>query len=452
VHLSRAAAAREGGSLQSSAVVGGGQRGTTIVPCSVGGGAADAPAAPSSSSSSAAAVDPRTERRRQLWGKLSRVTNIVLVVAVLYVAISSFLTASPQFTARLNDLFNSRAFHRLSSVVSTLPAQNLAALEHQLANHPYRTAAFMTGIAYGLADWTAQTCSGRGPFGFSKTRLLRCTFVGAILLSPIAHTYYHWQDFFIPATLGWWASPVKLLLDQLAYASVYNCIFLVAIGALRLDSPRRIVEDVKRNFKPMMFANWKLWPFVHLLTYTVIPTRFKLLWVDVVEVVWITYLSLVANKRVKETQELVKEVVETAEGGGVSSLVEDTASLGGSSITGSGSSSSFLEQRRARLALGALAERVEALRAAAEERSEAQGRNSDGLSDYETGTGLAGPGWGSGEYYDEDNARDRLESAAEGSGGSGGDRMAAAAGASIAGLRGGIGLTKGRAVHSKLTH
>ena len=144
--------------------------------------------------------------------------------------------------------------------------------------------------------------------------------------------------------------------------------------------PGRIVEDVKRNFKPMMLANWKLWPFVHLLTYTVIPTRFKLLWVDVVEVVWITYLSIVANK---QTQNLVDEVVVAAP----DTVAAKEESEGGGGGRDGGCSSGGGDLR-------GLAERVDALRAAAAEgaaeRAEARERHADGLSLREPGMGSAG--------------------------------------------------------------
>ena len=70
--------------------------------------------------------------------------------------------------------------------------------------------------------------------------------------------------------------------------------------------------------------------------------------VDRVEVVWVTYLSLVANSRRKETREVVQEVVDVSKGAGTA-----------------GTTPSFLEQRRAKVALQALAERVDSLRASA---------------------------------------------------------------------------------------
>ncbi|TXG67087.1 hypothetical protein EZV62_008362 [Acer yangbiense] len=38
-------------------------------------------------------------------------------------------------------------------------------------------------------------------------------------------------------------------------------------------------------------AGWKLWPFAHLVTYGLIPLEQRLLWVDSVELIWVTILS-----------------------------------------------------------------------------------------------------------------------------------------------------------------
>nr|AFK44918.1 unknown [Lotus japonicus] len=47
----------------------------------------------------------------------------------------------------------------------------------------------------------------------------------------------------------------------------------------------------------MLTAGWKLWPFVHLVTYGVIPVEQRLLWVDSVELIWVTILSTYSNEK-----------------------------------------------------------------------------------------------------------------------------------------------------------
>lgn len=44
-------------------------------------------------------------------------------------------------------------------------------------------------------------------------------------------------------------------------------------------------------------AGWKLWPFAHLITYGLVPVEQRLLWVDCVEIVWVTILSMFANEK-----------------------------------------------------------------------------------------------------------------------------------------------------------
>ena len=44
-------------------------------------------------------------------------------------------------------------------------------------------------------------------------------------------------------------------------------------------------------------AGWKLWPFAHLITYGLVPVEQRLLWVDCVEILWVTILSMFANEK-----------------------------------------------------------------------------------------------------------------------------------------------------------
>lgn len=237
----------------------------------------------------------------------SRVVNVLLIGAIVWHAATFFLSNSPKLQQYWDSLLNSRHAQRLWSALTKLPADNWMVYESAMQNAPWRTSAIISGVAYFLADWTAQTYEGSGVFGFSTLRLLRTTLVGAAVLAPFAHWYYSLQDALIP-TAVWFAPPLKLVIDQTIYVSFYNVIFLGCCGLLSLQSPSRVFTDVRENYWPVLKAGWRLWPFVHILTYTVIPTSHKLLWVDAVEVAWVTYLSMVANRKRAETIEVVSEM------------------------------------------------------------------------------------------------------------------------------------------------
>lgn len=51
------------------------------------------------------------------------------------------------------------------------------------------------------------------------------------------------------------------------------------------------ITRVNKSTDIALQAGWKLWPFAHLVTYGVIPVEQRLLWVDCVELIWVTILS-----------------------------------------------------------------------------------------------------------------------------------------------------------------
>lgn len=64
---------------------------------------------------------------------------------------------------------------------------------------------------------------------------------------------------------------------------------------MQLQTPSQIWADIKRTTIPLIISGLKLWPFVHCITYGVIPLENRLLWVDAVEIIWVMILANQAN-------------------------------------------------------------------------------------------------------------------------------------------------------------
>jgi len=185
--------------------------------------------------------------------------------------------------------------------------------------HPWQFSIAVTGLTYLMADNISQTYGGRK---FDLSRLVHNLLVGGLVLGPFMHSYYMLQDELLAPLNSFAALPLlKIALDQTVYASAYNCIYLSCIDLLKGMPLADIKADVAKNNVPMLKAGWKLWPMVHTLTYTVIPKEHKQLWVCMVEVVWASYLSFVANEKRSETM----EVIEAFAGSGGSSSPSATA-------------------------------------------------------------------------------------------------------------------------------
>ncbi|KAK6142540.1 hypothetical protein DH2020_022888 [Rehmannia glutinosa] len=140
----------------------------------------------------------------------------------------------------------------LFEVLRYAPEHNWNAYEETLKTHPVLAKMAISGVVYSLGDWIAQA------------------------LFP---------------SKDWWVVLAKVAFDQSVWAAIWNSIYYVVLGFLRLESPVKIVDELKSTFWPMLTAGWKLWPFAHLITYGVIPVEQRLLWVDCVELIWVTILS-----------------------------------------------------------------------------------------------------------------------------------------------------------------
>ena len=67
------------------------------------------------------------------------------------------------------------------------------------------------------------------------------------------------------------------------------------MGLLRGDAPPQVAEDVKARIWPIVFRGWKFWPLAHIITYGVIPPRHRVLWVNMVDLVWSSILASLAS-------------------------------------------------------------------------------------------------------------------------------------------------------------
>ncbi|KAJ0111286.1 hypothetical protein Patl1_02200 [Pistacia atlantica] len=178
----------------------------------------------------------------------------------------------------------------LYEVLRYAPEHNWVAYEEALKANPVLAKMAISGIVYSIGDWIAQCYEGKPLFDFDLKRMFRSGLVGFTLHGSLSHYYYQFCEALFPFE-DWWVVPAKVAFDQTVWAAVWNSIYFVFLGFLRLESPTNILSELKATFWPLLTAGWKLWPFAHVITYSVIPVEQRLLWVDCVELIWVTILS-----------------------------------------------------------------------------------------------------------------------------------------------------------------
>ncbi|CAL4934580.1 unnamed protein product [Urochloa decumbens] len=181
-------------------------------------------------------------------------------------------------------------------ILRYMPEHNWSAYEEALKANPVLAKMMISGVVYSLGDWIAQCYEGKPIFDFDRARMFRSGLVGFTLHGSLSHYYYHVCEALFPFK-DWWVVPAKVAFDQTIWSAIWNSIYFVVVGFLRFESPTTIYSELKSTFLPMLTAGWKLWPFAHLITYGVIPVEQRLLWVDCVELIWVTILSTYSNEK-----------------------------------------------------------------------------------------------------------------------------------------------------------
>ena len=175
-----------------------------------------------------------------------------------------------------------------SSFVELYDAYSKVALQY-----PIITKSLTSGVAYLLGDAIAQKF---GDFcgSIDKGRLTRCSIAGLVSHGPQLH---FWTTFLEHSGLS---LLVMIALDQTFFALYINAAFCICTELLCRRSLVEAFARAKSAALPCLVAGWRFWPFVHLITYSLIPLHMRVLFVDVLEVIWVSILSTcVANSKVR---------------------------------------------------------------------------------------------------------------------------------------------------------
>ena len=134
---------------------------------------------------------------------------------------------------------------------------------------------------------------------------------GLIGHGPMSHVWYHVSEDFFDNVLelhAWWDFIPKIVVDQTVFGPIWNNSFILLLGVMQFQKPGQIWEDMKRTTIPLIVSGLKLWPFVHCITYGLIPVENRLLWVDFIEIIWVTILASEASKGKSGGEQQIAEV------------------------------------------------------------------------------------------------------------------------------------------------
>lgn len=188
-----------------------------------------------------------------------------------------------------------------------IPLDTWSGYEVALEEKPVVTKTIINVVIYLLGDWLSQTVfAKKNILDFDAMRTLRNGFIG-LCFGPLVVEYYQFSDRILPVDGGIANRIGKIFMDQTIYLSIKCSIYIMAVGILQGDSVETAAQNVKDKLKGIMFTAWKFWPLVHCVTYSVIPAQHRILWVNMVDLVWNAILATISQKNVPEDAESILE-------------------------------------------------------------------------------------------------------------------------------------------------
>lgn len=182
----------------------------------------------------------------------------------------------------------------ITEMIKHTPQEIWQQYSNVLTEHPIATKACTSATVYTIGDIIAQRTTISDNEELDRIRILRSMVAGLIGHGPMSHFWYNICDGFFADTLhltAWWAFIPKVFIDQTLWGPIWNNTYLLLIGLMKMERIDVIWEDIKKSTVPMVVSGLKLWPAAHVVTYGLIPIENRLLWVDMVEIIWVTVLS-----------------------------------------------------------------------------------------------------------------------------------------------------------------
>lgn len=180
-----------------------------------------------------------------------------------------------------------------------IPVDNWFSYSSVLAQQPIATKAATSATVYTIGDMISQATEGKSIGEIDRPRVIRSMLAGLIGHGPLSHVWYDVSENLFENVLhleGWGGTGIKVAIDQLTWGPFWNNTYILLLGLMKLNKPQDIFDEMKRTTIPLIKSGLKLWPLAHLVTYGLIPVQNRLLWVDMVEIVWVVILATAASE------------------------------------------------------------------------------------------------------------------------------------------------------------
>lgn len=152
--------------------------------------------------------------------------------------------------------------------------------------------------AYRAAKSEAGTSAKQPVFRYDFVRCARLCAYAAFIGTPIGHFWFAWLDANVMPHRP--SSPFRaltmMLLDQTFMAPFGTALFFWGMKVLE-GKPAQAAREVREKLWPALMASYCVWPLANLCNFYFVPTEQRILFVNVIYVFWVAFMSHMASKK-----------------------------------------------------------------------------------------------------------------------------------------------------------
>lgn len=168
----------------------------------------------------------------------------------------------------------------------------------ELQRSPLKTKSISAALTSIISDIIAQIMMGASITKLNYTSITNQAIIGLVLRGPLVHAWLIWLEslytnYFhmnkeesnsLPATIS------KVALDQLLFSPIFSILYFYFIGILERKTLSETHAIIALRLMPILKMNWRIWPFIKLFNFKVVPRDLQVLFGNICGIFWTAYL------------------------------------------------------------------------------------------------------------------------------------------------------------------